>query len=94
MGAGSVSMRSKSTSRLRTIFPEKIEHPAITGGTFCGQETRVQQGYLLTPERGLHCLVCFLSLADRIADEDCASTVGEPIEVGMIRLGASASPAI
>ena len=35
---------------LRTIFPEKIEHPAIPGGTFGGQETRVQKRYLFSPE--------------------------------------------
>ena len=62
---------------LRTIFPKKFEHPAITSRPFGGQETRVQQGYLFTPEYRLHCLVCFLGLANRIADDDGASTIGK-----------------
>jgi hypothetical protein len=33
-----------------TIFPEKFEHPAIAGGTFGSQETRVQKRYLFSPE--------------------------------------------
>ena len=36
---------------LLTIFPEKFEHPPIAGGTFGGQEARVQQGRLLAAKQ-------------------------------------------
>ena len=39
-----------SEGALLTFFPETFEHPAIAGGTFGGQETRVQQRYLFSPE--------------------------------------------
>ncbi|MDU5609624.1 MAG: hypothetical protein E6044_09650, partial [Actinomyces sp.] len=43
-----------SEGALLTFFPETFEHPAITGGTFGGQETRVQQSRLLTAKNGSH----------------------------------------
>ena len=61
----------------RGPLPEKFEHASITRGPFGCEETRVQQGRLLAPKNGLHCVVGFLRFTNGIANNDSTSIIGE-----------------
>ena len=59
----------------RGPLPEKFEHASITRGPFGCKETRVQQGRLLAPKNGLHCVVGFLRFTNGITNNDGTSTI-------------------